>query len=93
MLDGGDLVVGPEHALVEQVAHRQPVGMIADGHGGDDLLAVEEDGERALVHDVLGNGPALMVDALDRVRQLRGVGFGRDDELPCGRGVHHDAPA
>jgi hypothetical protein len=27
--------------------------MVADGHGGDHLLAVEEDGEGALVDDVL----------------------------------------
>ena len=47
----GDDVVGAQHVLVEQIADREVVGMVADRHHRDDLLAVEKQRQRPLDHD------------------------------------------
>ena len=85
MLDGRDHVVGPEHVLVHEVADRQIVGVVADRHHGDDLLAVEEQGQRALVDDRGRHLAALLVDAGDRLGQARIVRVREQQGLAQGR--------
>ena len=78
VVDGGDGVVAAEHALVEEVAGGEVLRVVADRHHGDDLLGVEEDGQRALLDDAGLDGAALVVDAGDGAGQARGGGVGGD---------------
>ena len=81
----GDHVVRPQHVLVQQVAERQIVGVVADRHHGDDLLPVQEQGQRPLVDDRGLDRAALLVDAGDRLGQARVVRVGQQQRLAQGR--------
>src|SRR5665811_639554 len=79
VIDASDYVVGEQHVLVEQIADRQIVRVIADGHGGDDFLRVEKNRQRPLYRDRgLDLGPGL-VDAGDALGQPRVLRVGPDD--------------
>ena len=58
--------------------------MVADRHHGDDLLAVEEQGQRPLVDDRGLDRAALLVDAGDRLGQARIVRVGQQQGLAQG---------
>ncbi|GBD41512.1 hypothetical protein HRbin39_00894 [bacterium HR39] len=62
--------------------------MVADGHHRNDLLIVEEDRQRPLVHHVHLHRPALVVDAAHRTRQTRVVGIRQERQARCG-GLPH----
>src|SRR6185437_4480834 len=81
VVDGSDLVVGAQHVLVEEIAHGEAVGMIADRHHGDDLLPVEKERQRALDHHGGYDRIAVLIDARHPARQSRIVGVGPDDEF------------
>ena len=71
VIDAGDDIVGQQHVLVEEIAEREIFRVVAYGHGGDDLLRVEEDGQRPLDrHPRLDLCPGL-VDAADTLREAR----------------------
>ena len=70
-IDGGDLVVGEQHVLVEQIADGEIIGKIADRHHGDDLLAVEIEGQGALDDHRGVQGVAFVIDACDPLGELR----------------------
>ena len=79
IIDARDHIVGQQHVLVEQVADCQIFRVIADRHGGDDFLAVEENRQRALDGDGrLDAGPGL-IDAGDALGQPRIKRIGPDD--------------
>jgi hypothetical protein len=84
MLDRRHLVVRPEHVLVQEIAQRQVLGMVADRHHGDDLLTVQEQGERALVHDRRLHRPSFLVDAGHRLGEPRIVGLGQEQRRAHG---------
>ena len=42
VIDAGDPVVGPQHVLIEQIADREIIRMVADRHHRDDLAPVQE---------------------------------------------------
>ena len=81
VIDAGDLVVREQHVLVQQKAQRQVFGIIADGHHGDDFLAVEEKREGALDHHRGLDRLAVMVDALDRLGETGIVGVRLEQEI------------
>jgi hypothetical protein len=70
-----------QHALIGEIAHGQPVGMVADGHRGHHLLGIEENGQGALIDHVLDDRAAVLVDAGDGARQALVVGVGGDMEF------------
>jgi hypothetical protein len=76
-------VAGPQHALVDEIADSEPIGAVADGHRRHHLLAIEEDGEGALVDHVLDDRAAVLVDAGDGARQAGVIGVGGDMEFFC----------
>ena len=82
MLDGDDPVVVAQHVLVLQIADRQPVRPVADRHHGDDLLPVQEQGERTLDRDPRLDRRARLVDAGDGLRQRGIVRVRQDDAAP-----------
>ena len=84
MLDGGDHVVRPQHVLVQQIAERQIVRVVADRHHGDDLLSVQEQGQRPLVDDRGLDRAAGLVDAGDGLGQARVVRVGEQQGLAHG---------
>ena len=65
--------------LIEQVADRQVFGIIADGHGGDDFLAIEKDRQSPLDRYGRLDPRASLVDAGHTLGQPRVVGIGLDD--------------
>ena len=65
--------------LIEQVADRQVFGIIADGHGCDDFLAIEKDCQSPLDRHRGLDPCASLVDAGHTLRQSRVVGIGPDD--------------
>ena len=65
--------------LVEQIAERQKFRIVVDGHGGDDLLRIEEDRKRALDRDRGLDRGAGLVDALDALGQPRIERIGLDE--------------
>ncbi len=81
MLDPRDLVVGAQHVLVEEIADREIIGMIADRHHGDDLLAVEKERQRPLNHDRGLDPSAFLIDAGDASRESRISRIGAHGEL------------
>ena len=76
VVDAGQLVLGLQHTLVEQVADRQQPGMIPDRHHRHDLARVEEQRQRPFRHHRGRYRLAVLVDALDRHRQPWVVGIG-----------------
>ena len=58
--------------------------MVADRHHGDDLLPVQEQGQRPLVDDRRLDRAALLVDAGDRLGQARVVRVGQQQGLAHG---------
>ena len=89
VVDAGDDVVRQQHVLVEQVADREIFRIVADRHRGDDLLAVEEDRQRALDRDRGLDLRAGLVDAGDalgqpRVGRVRAGADSRRDGKPSG---------
>src|SRR5689334_3384426 len=60
IIDAGDPILGPQHILIEQIADREVIGMIADCHHRDDLAAIEEQSQRTL-HDNRGLNPSAFV--------------------------------
>ena len=78
VIDAGDHVVRPQHALIEQIADREIFRMIRDRHGGDDLLRIEEDRERALDRHHGVDLVAGLVDAGNALGQPRIVRIGLD---------------
>ena len=83
MVDGDDLVVRAQHVLVAQVADRKEVGEVPDRHHGDDLLAVEEQGQRPLDRHRGLHRLAPVVAPGDAADESRIAGIGPDEE---GRG-------
>ena len=79
IVDVGHHIVREQHVLVEQIADRQVFRIIADGHGGDDFLAIEEDRQRPLDGDRGLDARAGLVDAGDTLGQPRVAGIGLDD--------------
>src|SRR5207245_10352665 len=79
VVDAGHDVVGPQHVLIEQIAEGEILGVIADRHRGDDLLRIEEDGERALDRDRGLDRRAGMVDAAHALGQPRIVWIGPEE--------------
>ena len=67
MVDAGDLVVGSQHVLIEQIADRQIIRMIADRHHGDDLLPVQKKRQRPLEHDGGIDRIAVLIDSSHRL--------------------------
>lgn len=67
--------------LIEQVADRQVFGKIADGHGRDDFLAVQENRQGPLDRYGGLDPYASLVDAGHTLRQSRIVGVGPDDVI------------
>ena len=84
VVDADHHVVGSEHVLVQQIAEREILGVVADRHRGDDLLRVEEDGERALDRDRGLDRRAGMVDAAHALGQPRIVRIGPDEIFALG---------
>ena len=84
VVDAGDDVVRLEHVLVEQIADREIVGIVADRHRGDDLLRIEEDRQRALDRDAGLDRLSGLVDAGDALGQPRIMRV-RLDEIALGR--------
>ncbi len=74
MVDAGDRVTRQQHVLVRQIADGEIVGIIADRHHGDDLLAVQEQGQRPFDDHARIDRIAVLVDAADRLSQARIVG-------------------
>ena len=73
-------VVGLEHVLVEEIAEREVLRVVADRHHGDDLLRVEVERQRAL-DDHPGLDPlAALVDAGDPLGQARVVRVRADEK-------------
>ena len=66
--------------LIEQIAEREILGIITDGHRGHDLLAVEKDRERALDRHAGGNARAGLIDTFDALGQAR-VGWVGANEI------------
>ena len=73
VVDVGDHVVRKQHILIEQIADRQIFGIIADGHGRDDFLAVEKDRQSPLDRYGGLDPRASLVDAGHTLRQSRVV--------------------
>jgi hypothetical protein len=71
VVHAGDHVVGLEHVLVQEIPDRQIVRVVADRHHGDDLLAVQEQGERPLNHHPGLDRRAVLVNPADRLGQPR----------------------
>jgi hypothetical protein len=86
VLDGTHHVVRPQHVLVQQIAEREIVRVVADRHHGDDLLPVQEQGQRPLVDDGGLDRAAGLVDAGDGLRQARVLRVGEQ------QGLAHDRP-
>ncbi len=84
-LDGGDLVVGLQHVLVQEVADSEQIGAVADGHHRHDLAGIEEQGQRAFGDDGRHHLAAVLVDARHADGQARVVGGGADLEFLHGR--------
>ena len=78
IVDAFDLVVGLQHVLVEEVADGQIVRIVADGHHRDDLLPVQEQGQRPLDDDGGVDGVAVLVAAGDALGEARVGGIGLD---------------
>ena len=77
VVDPGDHVVGAQHVLVQQIAQREEFGIVADRHRRDDLLRIEEDGERPLDrHRGLDRRPGL-IDAAHALGEPRVLRVGR----------------
>ena len=62
--------------------------MIRDGHGGDDLLRIQEDRERALDRDQRLDFRAGLVDAGDALGQPRIVRIGLEQIIVARRHAH-----
>ena len=81
VVDRGDLVVGAEHVLVQEIANGEQVRMIPDRHHRDDLAGVEEQGQRALGDDSGLDRVAVLVEAGNGLGKARVVRVGRQVEF------------
>jgi len=74
--------------LVAQISHRQKIGIIADGHGRDNLLGIEKNRQRALFDHRHINRRTGMIHASDRAGQTGGMGVGLDNQRVSGALAH-----
>ena len=88
VLDAGDLVVGLEHVLVDEIADSEQVWVVADGHHGHDLAAVEEQRQRLLRDDGSIDAPPLVIEARHGDGQAGIVGRRADGEFLHGSLQH-----
>ena len=66
--------------LVQQIAEREVFRIVVDGHGGDDLLRIEEDREGALDGDPRLDPRPGLIDAGDALGQAW-IGRVRADKI------------
>ena len=71
MIDRGDDIIRLQHALVQQETDGQHVGVVADGHGRDDFLTVEENGQRFLDHHGGLDRLSVVIDTVDPFDEAR----------------------
>ena len=67
----GNHIIRAQHVLVQQVSDSETFGIVADGHQGDDLAAVQKQGERPLDGDGSIDRLAVLVCARDPFGQAR----------------------
>ncbi len=80
MVDARHLGVGGEHALVEQIAEGEIVGMVADRHHRDDLARVEKERQRPLDDDARLDRTARLIDTGDHLAETRVEWIGSDEK-------------
>ena len=68
VVDTRDLIVGSKHVLVQQIADGEHFRMIADRHHRDDLLRIQEQGQRPLMDHRHFDRIPVLIDAFDRPR-------------------------
>ena len=80
MINANHVIIGKQHALIEQIAQRQIFRPVADGHHGHDFLTIQKQRERAFHRDTGFNHRPRMVTPTDTAREARIGGIWADDE-------------
>ena len=81
IVDACDLIIRQKHALIAQEPQREVIWVIANGHGGDNLLCIEKDRQRAFFDNGNLALRPVLIHAGDRPCQSRGRGIRRDDQI------------
>lgn len=81
IVDAQDILARGQHTLIAQEPQRQILWVVTNGHGGDNFLPIQIDGQRALLDHRQGHRSAVFVMAGHATGESRAARIGRNQVL------------